>query len=140
MNSPLYLLDTHVWLWLLAGEEPLKSSPARSTLETAVTAGQLRVSVVSVWEVGMLEAKGLIGIPIGVDAWVQQALAAPGIAPAPLTPQVAVSSTRLPGQLHGDPADRILVATARALGAHLVTRDARLLEYAAAGHVLALAV
>lgn len=88
----------------------------------------------------MLEAKGLIGLPIGVDAWVQQALAAPGISPASLTPQVAVASTRLPGQLHGDSADRILVATARALGAHLVTRDARLLEYAAAGHVLALAV
>ena len=140
MNSPLYLLDTHVWLWLLAGDEPLRSSPARSTLEAAVAAGQLRVSVVSAWEVGMLEAKGRIGLPIGVDAWVQQALAAPGISPTSLTPQVAVASTRLPGQLHGDPADRILVATARALGAHLVTRDARLLEYAAAGHVTALAV
>jgi len=140
MNSPLYLLDTHVWLWLLAGEEPLRSSPARATLDTAVIAGRLRVSVISAWEVGMLEAKGLIGLPIGVDAWVQQALAAPGISPASLTPQVAVASTRLPGQLHGDSADRILVATARALGAHLVTRDARLLEYAAAGHVLALAV
>ena len=137
---PLYLLDTHVWIWLMAGQEPLRSSPARATLEAAVPGGGLRVSILSVWEVGMLEAKGRLGLPGGCEAWTRAALAAPGIQLAQLTPQVAVDSSRLPGDLHGDPADRILVATARALGAHLVTRDRQILDYAAGGHVAALAV
>lgn len=138
--SALFLLDTHVWVWLMAGEEPLRSSPARAVLEAAVPAQRLRVSILSVWEVAMLESKGRLGLPSGCEAWIRQALAAPGICLAALTPQIAVASTRLPGQLHGDPADRILVATARALGARLVTRDRRLLDYGAAGHVEALAV
>ena len=139
-RPPLFLLDTHVWIWLLAGEEPLRSSPARVTLETAVEPAALRVSIISVWEVGMLEAGGRVGFPGGCEAWTRQALSAPGISLAPLTPQVALASSNLPGEIHGDPADRILVATARALGATIATRDRRILDYAAAGHVSALAV
>lgn len=135
-----YLLDTHVWIWLMAGEEPLRSSPARAALEAATEPGALRVSIISVWEVGMLEAHNRIGLPGGCEAWTRQALAAPEIALAPLTAQIALASSRLPGEIHGDPADRIIVATARALGATLVTGDRRLLDYARAGHLAALAV
>ena len=139
-SDRLLVLDTHVWIWLMAGDEPLRSSPARGVIEAAVERRSVRVSVISVWEVGMLEARNRIGLSGGCEAWTRQALSAPGISLTPLTPQVAIASSRLPGQIHGDPADRILVATARSLSATLVTRDHRILSYAAAGYVSALGV
>jgi PIN domain nuclease of toxin-antitoxin system len=66
--------------------------------------------------------------------WIREALAKPGVQLAPLTPEIAVASTRLPFEMHADPADRILVATARHLGATLVTADKALLEMARQGH------
>jgi PIN domain nuclease of toxin-antitoxin system len=95
----------------------------------------LRVSTISVWEVGMLEAKGRIKLPISCGEWVDQALDAPGIALASISPAIALASSRLPGHFHGDPADRILVATARFLQADLLTRDRQIIAYGQAGHV-----
>ena len=63
------------------------------------------------------------------EAWVKRAPAAPGLELAPLTPEIAIESTRLPGEFHGDPADRVLVATARLMGAALLTRDRQIIEY-----------
>lgn len=77
----------------------------------------------------MLEAKGRLRFDRDCREWVRAALALPGIALAPFTPEIAVESTRLPGEFGGDPADRILVATARLLGARLATRDRRILDY-----------
>jgi len=71
--------------------------------------------------------------------WIEQLLTRPGIQPVPLPHRAAVGAASLPGDLHGDPADRLLVATARDLGVPLVTRDARILNYAAQGHVEAIA-
>jgi hypothetical protein len=86
----------------------------------------------------MRVAKGRLVLDRDVMEWVQATLALPGLRMAPLEPAVAVASTRLPGELHGDPADRLIVATARHLGATLVTADAALLAYARLGHVQAL--
>ena len=134
------LLDTHVWIWLLNGQEPLASSPARERIQSAAARGAVRVAVMSVWEVGMLEAKGRISFPLSCEEWVRRALAAPGLAAAPLTADIALASTRLPGEFHGDPADRIIVATARQLGATLVTKDRKIRRYGALGHVSVLTV
>lgn len=139
-RTPLFLLDTHVWIWLMSGDQTLRSSAALPAIEAAIEVRALRVSVISVWEVGMLDSQDRIGLPNGCEAWTRQALSAPGISLAPLTPQVALASSRLPGIIHGDPADRILVATARSLDATLITRDRRILEYSAAGHVSAMPV
>ena len=98
----------------------------------------VRVSVLSVWEVGMLEAKGRIELPLGCLEWVQRALEAPGLALVPLTTEVAVASSRLPGAFHGDPVDRILVATARDLDATLVTQDSKILAYSKEHHLPAI--
>lgn len=132
------LLDTHTWIWLMNGEEPLRSSSALKGIEAAVRAALIRVSAISVWEVGMLEAKGRIALHLEVEEWVRQALAAPGISLAPLTPEIALASSRLPGAFHGDPADRIIAATARSLDAVLVTRDAELVSYGSQGFVAVL--
>lgn len=83
----------------------------------------------------MLVSKGRLMLAQDVGEWIQAALALPGIRLEPLSPEVAVASTRLPGALHPDPADRIIVATARRLEATLVTADGLLIEYAAAGHL-----
>jgi len=73
-----------------------------------------------------------------VSKWIRDALVIPGLTLVPLEPEIAVASTRPPFEMHADPADRILVATARHLGATLVTADAALLELARQGHFLAM--
>jgi PIN domain nuclease of toxin-antitoxin system len=70
--------------------------------------------------------------------WFGRVLAGPGIKLAPFTPDIAIDASHLPGTLHGDPADRLIVATARHLGLPIVTRDARILAYARQGHVAAI--
>ncbi len=139
-DDQLLLLDTHTWIWLVNGDEPLKSSPALGEIERAATQSNLRVSAISVWEVGMLEAKERITLFLDCYDWVQQALSAPGLGLVPMDPDLALASSRLPGSLHGDPADRIIAATARKLDATLVTRDRRLIDYGNRGQVRVLAV
>jgi len=135
-----YLLDTHIWIWWMIGADPLRSSPARERIARAIDEESARVSVISLWEVGMLEAHKRISLTVDVETWTRQALSSPGLSLAPLTPDIALASSRLPGEIHGDPADRMLIATARSFGATLVTRDRRILEYSQAGHVTTLAV
>ncbi|NKB66084.1 MAG: PIN domain-containing protein [Candidatus Latescibacteria bacterium] len=134
------LLDTHVWIWLINDDPALGSGPSLARIEKAANKSLIRVSVISVWEVGMLESKGRISLSIPCREWVQRALEAPGLALAPLSPAIALASSRLPDQFHGDPADRILVATARELQADLLTRDGKILEYGQRGHISAVKI
>jgi PIN domain nuclease of toxin-antitoxin system len=140
MSNPegVFLLDTHVWLWLMSGEGNMKPSAIRA-VEEGAHHGLVRVSAISVWEVAMLEAKGRIRLSKGCLSWVNEALRAPGVKLIPLTPEIAVESSRLPGDFHGDPADRILVATARQEGAILLTRDEKILAYGKAKHMSVMA-
>jgi PIN domain nuclease of toxin-antitoxin system len=131
------LLDTHALVWLVAGDARL-SADARECIEAAAAQRSVCISAITPWEIAMLVAKGRLVLDRDVMEWVQATLALPGLRMAPLEPAVAVASTRLPGELHGDPADRLIVATARHLGATLVTADAALLAYARLGHVQAL--
>lgn len=86
----------------------------------------------------MLEKRGRVALPMNIRTWVDQALSKPGIAVAPLTPEIMIESVHLPGEVHGDPADRMLAATARVLGATLVTKDDQLIQYSRQRHVRAL--
>lgn len=136
VRSPLPLiLDTHVWLWVVDGDRRQLSAEAIREIDHASRGGDVLVSAISVWEVAMLEAKGRIGLSRPVEEWVHAALRAPGVRLLELTPAIAVESTRLPGSAHGDPADRILIASARVLGGRLATRDRVILDYAEGGHV-----
>lgn len=130
---PLLLLDTHVWLWFALGDAGRMTKPARKKIEDAAHGGRLAVSAISVWEIGMLEAKGRIALGLPCEKWATAALALPGLRLIGLEPEIAIASSRLPGAIHGDPADRILAATARARDAVLATADERLLEYGKAG-------
>ncbi len=128
------LLDTHVLVWLLSGNSRL-GTEARQLIRRAAEENALRVSAITPWEIAMLVSKGRLVLDRDVGEWVKAALALPGIRLELLSPEVAVASTRLPGTIHADPADRIIAATARQAGAILVTEDQRLLDYSAAGHL-----
>jgi PIN domain nuclease of toxin-antitoxin system len=114
------------------------SRTAISIIRDAESAGGLLVSVISIWELAMLEKRGRVGIPMNIRKWVAEALNQPGVSVAPLTAEIAIESVNLPGELHGDPADRMLVATARVLGATLLTKDTRLIEYSRRRYVRAM--
>lgn len=129
------LLDTHVWLWAVEGDDAALSAGVIEAIGASSRSGGVLISAISVWEVAMLESKGRISLARPVDEWVRAALRAPGVRLLPLTPEIAIDSTRLPGTPHGDPADRMLIASARVAGARLVTCDAAIVDYASDGHV-----
>jgi PIN domain nuclease of toxin-antitoxin system len=132
------LLDTHTLVWLLQGSEKL-GPQARRVIESAtVGQGGVMVAAISIWEIGMLVAKGRLTLDRDVGEWVQAALSLPGVGLVALEPEIAVAASRLPGQMHGDPADRLIVASARHVGAVLITDDRLILDYAAEGHVRAM--
>lgn len=137
-EPPLILLDTHIWLWLAAGTQPL-SPEARQAIAIAAGSGNLRVAAMSIWEIAMLAARNRIILGKPTADWVEQALSAPGLTLEPLRPAIAIDSCYLPAGFRSDPADALIVATARVLGATLMTRDRRILDYAADGHVMAVA-
>lgn len=128
------LLDTHALVWLLDGNERL-GDKSRTLIQQSAQADSLYVSAITPWEIAMLVSKGRLTLVQEIGEWLRIAISMPGIRMAPLSIDVSVASTRLPGTFHSDPADRIIVATARHLGAILVTEDKLILEYGKAGHV-----
>ena len=129
------LLDTHVWVWYVEGDRARFSPRIEPVVEAAVERADLLVSAISVWEIAQLDALGRLALALDVRVWVARALAFPGVRLKGISPAIAIESTRLPGTPHRDPADRMLIATARLTGATLVTCDTRVLAYAAHGHV-----
>lgn len=135
------LLDTHVWLWLALGT-PKKIAPsALRNIEEAGQVARLLVSIISIWEIALLEARHRIVLPLPLHDWVALALSRPEIRLVGLSrPATVIDGVRLPGEFHSDPADRLLIATARARRATLVTHDERIIEYGRAGHVAVMPV
>lgn len=134
-SRDILLLDTHAWLWFALGNADRLGADARRKIEDAALGGKLAVSAISIWEIGMLDAKGRITLGTPCEKWIESALKLPGLRLVGLEPEIAVASTRLPGEFHPDPADRILVATARALNATLATADERIINYSRAGYL-----
>jgi PIN domain nuclease of toxin-antitoxin system len=132
------ILDTHIWLWVVEGARARLSESAIREIEDASRRGEVLISAISVWEVAMLEAKGRISLARPLREWIRAALRAPGARLLELTPEIATESARLPGGPHGDPADRILAASARVLGGRLATCNTRLIDYSAQGHLAVL--
>jgi PIN domain nuclease of toxin-antitoxin system len=129
------LLDTHIWLWYAEGDAERLPPASVKKLEQARRADGLRVSSISVWEVGMQHAKGRIHLSTPLRDWVRRSLSPAGISLLPLDADSAAESTLLPGEPHGDPADRFLIASARTKGLLLATRDETIIKYGRAGHV-----
>ena len=129
-----YLLDTCAVIWVAQGDR-LREPAARDLQEAYERGGRLRVSPITAWEIAMLVAKGKMSLTLTPDRWFEHFCELPGVTLATMSPSVLVASTTLPGQPPDDPADCILIATARAFGYVLATRDKDILEYGARGHV-----
>ncbi|MEO6752458.1 MAG: type II toxin-antitoxin system VapC family toxin [Chthoniobacteraceae bacterium] len=123
----MIILDTHIWVWWVHGDPALPAS-IRALLDSSETTG-IAVSAISCWEVAKLVERGRLTLPCPVLDWLQQALSYPGVRLIELSPRICAESAQLPGEFHRDPADQIIVATARILDAPLVTVDGKLLAY-----------
>ena len=130
-RDPL-LLDTHVWLWALEDSRERMCDAAFGLVSAAAADRRLYVSDISFWEVSLKAAKGSLLLSVDPLLWLERAARAPGIQALALTRDVLIQSTRLPGEMHGDPADRMLVAQAQLAGLTLMTCDAQLVRYAKA--------
>lgn len=117
------LLDTHVWVWWLTPESPLTRAE-RSALDTAAAKRQLFVSPISLWEAQVLHAKGRLELPLPFPEWISSAADTEVVQLVPLDLAVILALNALPDSFHGDPADRLIVATARAHALPLATHDA----------------
>ncbi len=129
-NGPL-LLDTHVWIWHLAGDAIHLAPDVIALLDRIGSVSQLHVSDISYWEVAVKAAKQRLTLSVDAAVWLQRAERAPGIRFLPLDRDVLLLSTRLPGTIHNDPADRMLIAAAQINNIPLVTADRLIIEYAA---------
>jgi PIN domain nuclease of toxin-antitoxin system len=123
----MIVLDTHIWVWWVHEDERL--TQAQREAITANETDTVGVSAISCWEIAKLVEYGRLELPSPLEEWFEQALHYPGVQLLALTPEIAVESTRLPGECHRDPADQIIVATARVYGCSLVTSDDKLLNY-----------
>lgn len=123
----MIVLDTHIWVWWVHGDERLTSSQLE-VIESN-EGGEIGISAISLWEIAKLVENNRLELPVSLEKWFKQALSYPGIRIIELTPEIATESTRLPGDFHKDPADQIIVATARVMKCMLVTSDERILDY-----------
>ena len=135
------LLDTCAVIWLANGD-PLPIQVINAIMEAAMAAGVF-ISPISAWEVGMLSnprgSRPALRFLPDPKAWFAKVMKGPGIREATLTPGIAIDASSLPGSVHGDPADRLLIATARHLNVPIVTRDNKIIAYAEQGLVQVLA-
>ncbi len=123
----MILLDTHVWVWWVSRHQSLSSNMERIIQQHQ--ADGLGVSIISCWEVAKLVELGKLSLTLPVLDWLNQAVAYPGVQLLQLDFQVVVESTQLPGDFHRDPADQILVATARIHNLPILTVDNKILNY-----------
>ena len=131
------LLDTHVWIWAAEQRERELSPRILKLIDSASQRGPVLISAISMWEIAMLVERNRLALSAEPLQWIERAVNVPGVRVIELTSRIAVGSTRLPGKPHADPADRILIATARDTGARLVTCDKRILQYAESTRALA---
>ncbi len=130
----MIVLDTHVLIWTVDADPRLGRAARTAIAEAAVKDG-VGISAITPWEIALLSEKGRLYLGRDVGVWIDAALGLPGVRLAPILPAIAIDSVRLPGTFHPDPADRLIVATARHHGAPLLTADRAILEYAGGGYV-----
>ena len=124
----MIVLDTQAWLWWTMDPSQL-SHPAKTAIQQAEKADGMRVSVISAWEIALKQRIGKLALSVTIDEWYRQASRYPNLVVEPLCALDAISSTRLPGDFHKDPADRMIVAMARRYECNLVTSDKLIQRY-----------
>lgn len=137
MDAPTLLLDTCAVIWIVE-DQPIAPGAAKVIDGAASTGQPVLVSPITAWERALLLARGRISSPYSAKDWFDTFATRPEVGLAPFNADILINSVSLPEPLHRDPADRILIATARAHALTIVTRDRHILDYASKGHVRAL--
>jgi len=122
------VLDTHVLVWWVNGDESL-SKNAKAAIARELDGGQIIISAISAWEIAMLVEREKLVLSMDVGSWLATVAEIEAVRFLPLDVEIAVKSVDLPGEFHKDPADRMIVATARKLAVPLVTKDEKIHAY-----------
>ena len=123
----MIVLDTHIWIWWTQ-DDPLLPPDYKRYIDAHLTGG-VGVSIISCWEIALLDAYGKISLPLPIELWLNTALSKQHVHLLALSPKIVVEANHLPGVFHRDPADRLIVATARIHGYALVTLDGKIRNY-----------
>ncbi|MFX0202652.1 MAG: type II toxin-antitoxin system VapC family toxin [Candidatus Hodarchaeota archaeon] len=123
----MILLDTHVWWWSLSEPENLSKAALKKIKNTKPD--QRAIASISIWEFAIMTCRNKIEVKIPPDEWLSYALGKTGLRVFEINPKVAIDVCSLPGDFHKDPADRIIVATARVNNMTLITKDEKILRY-----------
>jgi PIN domain nuclease of toxin-antitoxin system len=132
------LLDTHTAIWIVANQRLARE--AEEAINTVYeTNGTLLISPITAWEVGLLVSHRRVDLLATPQRWFARLMSIPNVRLTEISPDILIASSFLPGKPPRDPADRIILATARDLGATLITRDRLLLKYGEDGHASTIA-
>ena len=123
----MILLDTHTWIWSHSATKLLSDNVKILIKQTQTD--QRAIASISIWEFAMMVTKGRINVKIDPKRWLNNAIGKSGLQVIELTPEIAMESCNLPGDFHKDPADQIIVATARAHNLTILTKDRKIIEY-----------
>lgn len=133
MTNPI-LLDTHVLLWSLLEPSEI-SRGVKQQISLAQNNNRLLLCSISLWEIAMLNFKKRINIYEPTKEFLKSVTSVRGLSTKDISPEIAAESVLLMDDFHGDPVDRIIVATAKIYGATLLTRDKKILDWAKSGHI-----
>ena len=124
----MIVLDTHAWVWFISNPE-LLSKRAKKATDNAINAKEIFISSISAWEIALLVEKRRLKLTLDVTDWILKSERLPFFRFIPVDNSIAIKAVNLPQPFHNDPADRIIIATATAIGAPLVTKDEKILKY-----------
>jgi PIN domain nuclease of toxin-antitoxin system len=133
----LILLDTQILIWFTQGDVRLGET-ARRIVSDEASNDEVVVSPISFWETSMLVWKSRLSLGLDALEWATAVLRQSAIRMEPISPVIAIDAGQLPGDIHGDPADRLIIATARSLSCPVLTTDRKILAYGDQGHVQAI--
>lgn len=125
----MIVLDTHILIWWATADLIKLSPKAISAINQELEGGEIIISSITAWEIAMLIAKERIVISMDLNEWLSTIEQIEAVRFYAVENDIAVKSVALPGEFHKDPADRMIVATARKLGCGLVTADEKILNY-----------
>ena len=125
----MIVIDTHVLIWWVNGDQSLSETAAKIIKETLVSGSEVIISSISAWEISMLIEKGRLILSMDVERWLDEVSQIDGVRFIAVDNEIGIKSTVLPGEFHKDPADRMIVATARKLAVPLVTADEKMIHY-----------
>lgn len=128
-SLPVIVLDTHALVWWAGGDSNLSDSAARRIQQEQEKKGSILISSITAWEIAQLVERGRLLLSMDVSDWMNLVAQIPAVTFVAVENEIAIKSVSLPGEFHKDPADRIIVATARKFAAPLITKDEKILAY-----------